>query len=129
MRRATEMMALAGDRPYPKDLGIDLLVLKEKRKRREPPLDYETITTAKKMPTEIMYDPKGNFRIGIEGDHIIAVIHGKAVQGKHWQDVLYTLLLQGDVSLLDHAAYLGRELYKAELAIRYGRSFEQDGEF
>jgi dihydropteroate synthase-like protein len=129
MRRATEMMALAGDRPYPKDLGIDLLVLKEKRKRREPPLDYDTITTAKKMPTEIMYDPKGNFRIGIEGDHIIAVIHGKAVQGKHWQDVLYTLLLQGDVSLLDHAAYLGRELYKAELAIRYRRSFEQDGEF
>jgi dihydropteroate synthase len=33
------------------------------------------------------------------------------------------------VSLLDHAAYLGKELYKAELAIRYGRSFEQDGEF
>jgi dihydropteroate synthase-like protein len=129
IRRATEMMALAGDRPYPKDLGIDLLVLKEKRKRREPPLDYDMITTAKKMPTEIMYDPKGNFRIGIEGDHIIAVIHGKAVQGKHWQDVLYTILTQGDVSLIDHAAYLGRELYKAELAIRYGRSFEQDGEF
>jgi len=43
--------------------------------------------------------------------------------------VLYTILIQEDVSLLDHAAYLGRELYKAELAIRYGRSFEQDGEF
>jgi len=129
MRRATEMMSLCNDRPYPKDLGIDLLVLKEKRKRREPLPDYETITTAKKMPTEIVYDPKGNFRIGIEGDHIIAVIHGKAVQGKHWQDVLYTILSQGDVSLLDHAAYLGRELYKAELAIGYGRSFEQDGEF
>jgi len=129
MRRATEMMSLCTDRPYPKDLGVDLLVLKEKRKRREPPLDYETITYAKKMPNEIMYDPKGNFRIGIEGDHIIAVIHGEAVQGKHWQDVLYTLLSHGDVSLLDHAAYLGKELYKAEMAIRYGRSFEQDGEF
>jgi dihydropteroate synthase-like protein len=129
MRRATEMMSLCTDRPYPKDLGIDLLVVKEKRKRREPPLDYDTKITAKKMPTDIILDPKGNFRIGIEGDHIIAVIHGKAVQGKHWQDVLYTILGQGDVSLLDHAAYLGRELYKAELAIRYGRSFEQDGEF
>jgi dihydropteroate synthase len=42
---------------------------------------------------------------------------------------LYTILSQGEVSLLDHAAYLGRELYKAELAIRFGRSFEQDGEF
>ena len=129
MRRATEMMALAMDRPYPKDLGIDLFVLKEKRRRREPPLSYDTVVTAREMPDEIGYDPKGNFRIGIEGDSIVAVIHGKAVRGYRWQDVLYTILLHGDVSLLDHAGYLGRELFKAELAIRYGRSFEQDGEF
>ena len=129
MRRAVEMMVLAKDRPYPKDLGIDLLVLKEKRKRREPPVEYETTITAKKIPDEILYDPKGNFRIGIDGDQIGAVIHGKAVQGKRWQDVLHTILSQGDVTRLDHAGYLGRELYKAELAIRFGRSFEQDGEF
>jgi len=129
MRRAVEMMVLTRDRPYPKDLGIDLLVLKEKRRRREPPVEYETMTMAKTMPDEITYDPKGNFRIGIEGDQIIAAINGKAVRGRRWQDVLYTILLQGDVTLLDHAGYLGRELYKAELAIRYGRSFEQDGEF
>lgn len=129
MRQATEMMVLAKDRPYPKDLGIDLLVLREKRRRREPPLEYETIVPAQEMPDDIEYDPKGNFRIGIEGDHIIAVIHGKAVTGTRWQDVFHTILLQGNVSLPDHAGYLGRELYKAELAIRYGRSFEQDGEF
>lgn len=129
MCRATEMMALTAGRPYPKDLGIDLLVLKEKRRRREPPVEYATIAAAQKMPEEITYDPKGSFRIGIEGDCIIAVIHGRAVKGKRWQDVLYTILAHGDVSLFDHAGYLGRELYKAELAIRYGRSFEQDGEF
>jgi dihydropteroate synthase-like protein len=129
MRRATEMMVLASDRPYPKDLGIDLLLLKEKRRRREPPLEYKSVTAAKGMPREITYDPKGNFRIGIEGDQIVAVIRGRAVRGRHWQDVLYTVLSHGDVSLLDHAGYLGRELSKAELAIRYGRSFEQDGEF
>jgi dihydropteroate synthase-like protein len=129
MRRATEMMVLARDRPYPKDLGIDLLVLKEKRRRCEPPLDYSALIKAREMPAEIEYDPKGNFRIGIEGDHILAVIHGKAIRGTRWHDVLHTILSQGDVSLLDHAGYLGRELYKAELAIRYGRSFEQDGEF
>jgi dihydropteroate synthase-like protein len=129
MRRAVDMMVLTHDRPYPKDLGIDLLVLKEKRKRREPPVEYETVIATKKMPDDIIYDPKGNFRIGIEGDQIIAAINGKAVRGKRWQDVLYTILSQGNVTLLDHAGYLGRELYKAELAIRYGRSFEQDGEF
>jgi dihydropteroate synthase-like protein len=129
MRRATEMMVLARGRPYPKDLGIDLLFLKEKRRRREPPLEYETVTSARSMPEEIEYDPKGNFRIGIEGNRIVAVIRGKAVQGTRWQGVLHSILSQGDGSLLDHAGYLGRELYKAELAIRYGRSFEQDGEF
>jgi dihydropteroate synthase-like protein len=129
MRRATEMMSLCKNRPYPKDLGIDLLILKEKRCRREPPLEYDTISPAKKMPGEIIFDPKGNFRVGIEGDRIVAVIHGKAIQGKHWGDVLYTILSLDEVSLLDHAAYLGKELYKAELAIRFGRSFEQDGEF
>jgi dihydropteroate synthase-like protein len=129
MRKATEMMALSANRPYPKDLGIDLLVLKEKRRRREPPLDYDTAIPAIIMPDRIEYDPKGNFRIGIEGDQIVAVINGRAIRGKRWQDVLYTILIHKDVSLLDHAGYLGRELYKAELSIRFGRSFEQDGEF
>jgi len=129
MRRAAEMMTLAADRPYPKDLGIDLLVLKEKRKRREPQLEYEIAIPSTAMPDSIEYDPKGNFRIGIEGDQIVAVIHGRAVRGKRWQDVFHTILSLNDISLLDHAAYLGRELYKAELAIQFGRSFEQDGEF
>ena len=129
MRRATEMMVLAKDRSYPKDLGIDLLTLKEKRRRCEPALEYQNVMPSKTMPDEITYDPKGNFRIGIVGDFIVAVINGKAVRGTRWQDVFYTILKNGDVTLLDHAAYLGRELYKAELAIRYGRSFEQDGEF
>jgi len=129
MRTATEMMALAADRPYPKDLGIDLLILKEKRKRREPPLSYQSLECAVQPEVELQYDPKGNFRIGIEDDQIVAVIHGRAVKGRSWMDVFSVILQHGDVSLLDHAAYLGKELYKAELAIRFGRSFEQDGEF
>lgn len=129
MRRSVEMMALARERPYAKDLGIDLLILKEKRRRREPPLEYDTIIPLQKAPEDLSYDPKGNFRIGIEGDRIVAVIHGEAVMGTRWEDVLNTIIAHGDVSLLDHAGYLGRELYKAELAIRYGRSFDQDGEF
>jgi dihydropteroate synthase-like protein len=129
MRRATEMMALARGRPYPKDLGIDLLVLKEKRRRREPPLSFERSEEAKEMPGEVTYDPCGNFRIGIEGDEIVAVHDGVAIRGKHWEDVLSTIITEGRISRLDHAGYLGKELYKAYLALRFGRSFEQDGEF
>lgn len=129
MRTATEMMALLEGKPYPKDLGIDLLVIKEKRRRCEPPLSYTAWTEAAPMPEQIVYDPCGNFRIGIEGNCIVAVVNGRAVRGQSWGDVFSTILSNGDVSLIDHAAYLGKELYKAELAIRFGRSFEQDGEF
>ena len=129
MRRASEMMALVEGRPYPKDLGLDLLVMKEKRRRREPPLSYAEAIAAEPAPREITYDPCGNFRIGIEGEEIVAVLGGVAVRGRCWADVFYTILKKGDVSLLDHAAYLGAELFKAEMAIRFGRSFEQDGPF
>ncbi len=129
MRRATEMMALLHGRPYPKDLGLDLLVIKEKRRRREPPLTYTHDTVAAPMPDEIDYDPRGCIRIGIEGDWIVAVHEGRAIRGKRWEDVFHALLDEGRLSLMDHAAYLGKELYKAELAIRFNRSFEQDGPF
>ncbi|MCM2464919.1 dihydropteroate synthase-like protein [Methanoculleus oceani] len=129
MRRATEMMALVTDRPYPKDLGLDLLILKEKRRRREPPLEYGGIMDAHPAADEIVYDPLGCIRIGIEGDCIVAVHKDRAVRGRRWEDVFYTLLENGSLSRLDHAAYLGKELFKAELAIRYRRSFEQDGPF
>ena len=46
-----------------------------------------TVEAAQPAPAEIQYDPKGNFRIGIEGDEIVAVINGKAIKGKRWQDV------------------------------------------
>lgn len=129
MRRAVEMMALMGDRPYPKDLGMDLLVIKEKRRRRVPPLDYDTVIDAGPAPGDMDCDPKGNVAIGIEDGMIVAVHDGVAIRGEHWEDVFSTLLSQKRLSLLDHAAYLGKELYKAELAVRFGRSFDQDGEF
>lgn len=129
MRRATEMMVLTRCRPYPKDLGIDLLVVKEKRRRREPPLAYATAVEAGPALDEVEYDPRGNLRIGIEDGEIVAVHEGVAFRGCRWRDVLAALLADDRVSRLDHAAYLGAELVKAELALRFGRSFEQDGPF
>ena len=129
MRKATEMMVLSRGRPYPKDLGLDLLVIKEKRRRREPPLEYLECVQARPVPVDIEYDPCGNFRIGIEGKEIVAAIGDRAYRGTSWAEVFSTILEAGEVSLLDHAAYLGKELFKAEMAIHFGRSFEQDGPF
>ena len=129
MRRATEMMALMGGRPYPKDLGMDLMCIKEKRRRREPPIPYDREVVSGPIPERLEYDPCGNVRIGISGGRIIAEHNGTAYTGGCWEEVFHALLEHASVSLLNHAAYLGKELYKAELALRFGRSFEQDGPF
>ncbi|WP_048148041.1 dihydropteroate synthase-like protein [Methanolacinia paynteri] len=129
MRRACEMMVLASNRPYPKDLGIDLFCIKEKRRRHELPLSYTTCNKAGGITDELVFDPAGNIRIGIEDGFIFAVHKGRAVKGKKWEEIFHMLLKEERVSLMDHAAYLGKELYKAELALKFNRSYEQDGPF
>ncbi len=128
-RRATEMMVLCKNRPYPKDLGLDLFVIKEKRRRCEPLVSYLSAKNASPVPDTIVYDPCGNFRIGILNQSIIAERNKEAIIGARWDEIMYTILDNCHVSRLDHAAYLGKELYKAELALRFQRSFEQDGSF
>ena len=129
MRRAAEMMALMGDRPYPKDLGLSLFCIKEKHRRHEPAIPREITRDVPPVPEELVFDPRGNLRIGIEDGWILAEHQGTAFRGKTWDEVFSAILADGRVSLMDHAAYLGKELYKAELALRFGRSFEQDGDF
>lgn len=49
------------------------------------------------------------------------------IEGEDARSLCATILELGLVSQLDHAAYLGRELMRAELSIRYGLPFVQDG--
>ncbi|HHI30491.1 MAG TPA: dihydropteroate synthase-like protein, partial [Candidatus Methanoperedenaceae archaeon] len=135
---ASQMMQLSLDRESPpKDLGIDLLELKEKRRRpfETPP---EEFTPARPIKSWRL-DPAGSVRISItertiengkikEGV-IIAEHRNGVVVGRNTCQILTTLIEEGCVSLLDHAGYLGRELTRAELALRLGRSYNQDDEF
>ncbi|MBR1368456.1 dihydropteroate synthase [Methanocalculus chunghsingensis] len=129
MHIATMMMALMEGRPYPKDLGIDLFLIKEKRRRQEPPIRYNSLIRPKEEEKKLIYDPCGNFRIGIAEDEIIAEKDGMAIRARDWASIYNEIEARGWISRMDHAAYLGKELYKAELAIRFNRSFEQDGRF
>lgn len=49
------------------------------------------------------------------------------IEGEDARSLCATILELGLASQLDHAAYLGRELMRAELSIRYGLPFVQDG--
>ncbi len=51
----------------------------------------------------------------------------RVVEGTTARAIYKTLVANGWVSELSHAAYLGRELAKAELSLRHGFKYVQDG--
>jgi dihydropteroate synthase-like protein len=135
LKRASEMMQLSSIRESsPKDLGLDLLCIKEKRRRPDGSIPGNAIRA--KASKNWRVDPAGPIRIWIAPDSIsgngglIVAEHEKAsVAGKNAREVMDTLLELKLVSCLDHAAYLGRELEKAELALCFNRSYAQDDVF
>ena len=51
----------------------------------------------------------------------------RVIEGTEAQAIYHKLISDGWVTELSHAAYLGRELAKAELALQYGFKYIQDG--
>jgi len=48
--------------------------------------------------------------------------------GKTPEEIMYKIIDEKLLSLLDHAAYLGKELQKAHTALKYGFEYIQDSE-
>ena len=134
LRVASELMMLSKTRKSaPKDVGVDLLILKEKRRKPVLMIQDKALVVAN-ADEEWRLDPKGSFRIGIcevEGDddrkiYAEHVPTGKRVVGSSARAVMDTILRLELVSVLEHVSYLSRELTKAELALRLDRGYEQD---
>ncbi len=132
---ARDMMILAEHRDsVPKDLGIDLLRYKEKSKRTDP-YEKEIEKNAKVIQAspseEFSRDKKGFFKIFTKQEEIVAVFHNFdgeniIIKGKTASEVADEITERELVSEFSHAAYLGRELQKAEVAIRTGRGYVQE---
>jgi dihydropteroate synthase-like protein len=138
---AAKMMFLAKRRgSVPKDLGIDLLVLKDKRNYEEAydkSLEAEAqVTIAEENAEPAALDPQGVFRITIDRNaKTIVTLHfataeadkpSNIVKGKTAKAVYAKIVEIGLVTRLDHAAYLGNELAKAEVALKTGKEYIQD---
>ena len=50
----------------------------------------------------------------------------KIIEGKDAEEICHTVINQGLVSRLEHAAYLGRELQKAEISLKNKLAYEQE---
>ncbi len=138
---AAKMMFLAKKRgSVPKDLGIDLLILKDKRSHEEP-YDKKLETSAKVVnapdkPKPAVLDCKGIFKISIDSiEGVLVAVHYNGldttkpvniIKGKTAESLYVKIVTMGLVSKLDHAAYLGNELAKAEIALRTRKEYIQD---
>lgn len=86
-------------------------------------------------PARLVLDPSGFFIIYPKKDEgRIYLEHYKEdgtlneiIQGADPMSIASTAIERGLVSRLDHAAYLGRELEKVYLSMRYGFPYAQDG--
>ncbi len=66
---------------------------------------------------------KSTIEVGLATyDHIIR----KRIWGRYAVEIYNTIVKHKLLSRLEHAAYLGKELYKAEMALRYGLKYRQD---
>ncbi|MGC9514081.1 dihydropteroate synthase-like protein [Methanocrinis sp.] len=140
LRTASEMMLLAKARDSPpKDLGLDLLVLKEKHRRPEVemPAEFETVGPGVGRGEDggvgggggggrWEMDPAGSFRIGVAEGKIVVRHDSATLVGISARELLAEIIDRGLVTRLDHAGYLGRELERAETALSLGRSYSQD---
>ncbi len=84
-------------------------------------------------PKNIKLDKAGYFVINIENNSLIVEHYDyqerllRVIEGEDARSIYLTIVRNGWVSRLDHAAYLGRQLTKAEHQIKHGVPFLQDG--
>jgi dihydropteroate synthase-like protein len=129
---SSKMMFLAKNRgSVPKDLGINLLVFKDKRRGETIKEEVYVDVIQAQGADKFVQDTAGSFKIMVEDDHIRVVHYKKmeptlAVTSRSAQKLYEELLKHDLVSRLEHAAYLGAELQKAEIALITGKSYTQD---
>lgn len=88
-----------------------------------------------KEPNNIIMDKAGYFVIlSIPEKNLINVEHYsydntllRVIEGKDARSIYWTIIENKWVTFLSHAAYLGKELTKAELSLKYGFKYLQDG--
>jgi tetrahydromethanopterin S-methyltransferase subunit A len=86
------------------------------------------------VPEKMISDPAGYFVIFIDRRrHLLSVEHYKnngvlttIIEGASAAEIYMTAIERALLSRLDHAAYLGRELARAEHALSSGESYVQD---
>ena len=137
---ASKMMFLAKHRKsIPKDLGINLVAFKDKHKRNDIILnELDGVEQTRQIePMKFIRDKAGSFKINVdygttvENSQITATHFKKnkpdlVIIGHSAKEIYEEIISKGLVTRMEHAAYLGAELKKAEIAMVTGKEYVQD---
>lgn len=105
----------------------------------KPPADLteqdevECLVAVGTDPKQIKLDKAGYFVINIEGDALLVEHYNykdkliRIIEGHDARSIYLTLIRNGWISELDHAAYIGKELARAEWCIEHDHDYVQDG--
>ena len=105
-------------------------------KAKDRRADVEEVSCWHRESIDYHPDSAGFFVIQVDGvageiivEHYDASFHLlRVLRGKKALEIYSTIVRNGWVTVLGHAAYLGRELAKAELALQRGWTYEQNEE-
>lgn len=98
------------------------------------PIDKSKVEVVEAKEGAWNQDPKGYFLIKVDREHkkISAgyctndnILKYEFV-GRRAQDIYHEISRRNLISLFEHASYLGKELKKAELALKYDVEYVQD---
>ena len=131
---AAQMATIARERKTsPKDLGLHLLMFKDKRLvETKLNLNDAVVIEADEESKEYPQDPVGFFTLKVnhEDKRIEVLYSGKKgkilIRGRTASSIYHEILRRGLLSMLSHALYLGVELGKAEEALRTGKNYVQE---
>ncbi len=113
----------------PKDLGVSLLEARGKRPPRRPEPLPEPLRAEELPRVPFEEDPVGDNLVYAPGDGRIIVVHRwrdgriEAIESRDPELLLRAALARGYASRLDHAAWLGLEVGRADAYTRLGRGY------
>ncbi len=139
-REQVEIINMAGETNSQKiEAMVDKLLEGKTEEFKGEAVQIKKIEEIEAKPAKWIADPKGYFVISLNNertkimvDHYIKGEINKRIIGKNAKEICDTiarLKLIGEFEQsLEHSMYLGRELEKAEIALRENLDFEQDKE-
>ncbi len=99
---------------------IEKLEAEENKKMEFDEEGFFVITVKKEIIVEHYLNVQKEGKLDVETGRLNKIITGESAKA-----ICDTIVREGLVSRLDHAAYLGRELQKAEIALKNDLEYEQ----